>query len=227
VTFFEKIRKELGRELDVIRQKRRLEAEFKRREKEDRERSQRESEEARRRVEELSRRITLRTVEKRPFIVNFLPFGAGQFQQSRNGLGVFLAVSEGATAATSIISYLALNFLIRPVQRRIPGFQTPDGFATFIEYGILKSAEGQATVWRYTKVISGALFYLLYGLGVADALFHHEDEVVTTVMMDAPPVGPQNKPVGPAAPKLAPEATFRPSLIPVPGGAGAGVSGTF
>ncbi len=222
VSFLEKIRKELGRELDVIRQKKRLEAEFKKREREAQERSRRESEEQRRRMEDLSRRITLRTVEKRSFVINFLPFGAGQFQQQRTGLGIFLAVSEGATAAVSVVAYIAWALLIQKVDRVIPGFQTWDGNTHFTEYGILRRDEAQFRIWRWTKYISSGLFYALYALGVADAVFHHEDEVVTTTVIDAPPTAPQPRP-SPSKPPAA-GAAVMPELILVPGGATAGLS---
>ncbi|MGQ0504229.1 MAG: hypothetical protein ACT4TC_02835 [Myxococcaceae bacterium] len=186
VKAFEKIRKDMVRELDVVRQKKRLEAEMRRRDQDEQERARRDAEEQRRRVEDLSRRVTLRTVEKRSLAVNFLPFGAGQFQQGRNRFGIVLAVSEGAAATTSAIAYLALAALIKPRTTVVPGYQTPSGGIEFTEWGISREAEGQASVWRYTKIISGALFYALYALGVADALFHHEDEVASTTLVDAP-----------------------------------------
>ncbi len=222
VNFFERIRKEMTPELNVIRQKKQLEAEYRRREREDQERARRAAEEQRRRIEDLSQRITLRTVERRSFVVNFLPFGAGQFQQGRNNIGLALAVTEGATAAVSVVAYAAIALLADNVKRVLPGFDTPDGNATFTETGILKQYQGQLLAWRATKYISAGLFYLLYGLGVADALFHHEDEVITTTVIDAPPTAPQPKPSG-----LAPQNTLRPDLYALPGGAGAGFTFQF
>ena len=53
----------------------------------------------------------MRTVEKRNFLVNFVPFGAGQFQQGRTSLGIVFAAGEGALAVTSIIAYFAYEGL--------------------------------------------------------------------------------------------------------------------
>ncbi|MEZ4368162.1 MAG: hypothetical protein R2939_18065, partial [Kofleriaceae bacterium] len=39
--------------------------------------------------------------EQRPYYMNFLPGGAGQFQRGATGLGVFFATSQVLTAATS------------------------------------------------------------------------------------------------------------------------------
>ena len=41
----------------------------------------------------LGSRIKVRTIEKRSMLVNFIPFGAGQFQQGRTGWGVVVNTS--------------------------------------------------------------------------------------------------------------------------------------
>jgi hypothetical protein len=64
------------------------------------------------------------------------------------------------------------------------------------------------------KYGSAAGFYAMYALGVADALYHHQDEVVRT--------GIETLPDAPAA---APSGSLR--IFPLPGGAGAAYSLTF
>ena len=95
VKYLDGIREQMSAELELVRQERRLRVERERAETERRERERVASEEQRRRVEELSRQVTVRQVETRSFLVNFVPFGAGQFQQGRTGLGTLLRGLRG------------------------------------------------------------------------------------------------------------------------------------
>jgi tetratricopeptide (TPR) repeat protein len=51
-------------------------------------------------------------IEKRPYYVNFIPFGAGQFQNGDNGKGIFFSVAQGLTGGTSaiIFGYHAIKY---------------------------------------------------------------------------------------------------------------------
>jgi tetratricopeptide (TPR) repeat protein len=51
-------------------------------------------------------------IEKRPYYINFVPFGAGQFQNNQNGKGLFFSVAQGVTGATSmaIFGYHAIKY---------------------------------------------------------------------------------------------------------------------
>ncbi|MFY0577546.1 hypothetical protein ACN28S_27385 [Cystobacter fuscus] len=107
VNFLDTLREQMGEELERVRQERRARQERERAEAERRERERVEAEEQRRRMEELSRQVTVRLVEKRSLLVNFVPFGAGQFQQGRTGMGALFAATEGLLAATSLATYFA------------------------------------------------------------------------------------------------------------------------
>jgi hypothetical protein len=207
VRFFEDLRKKLAPQLAEAKaaQQRRVDAE--RRATEERTRAQQQAEAERRRLEEAARRVTVRTVEKRNFWLNFVPFGAGQFQQGRDGLAVGLAVSEGALAVTSVISYFAYDALFET--RTFP--QVPGSSET----GIPTNRQIEARNWRYLKIGSAIGFYLLWAGGVADAIYHHQDQVVTTTTENAP------------APPAKVQPTAGAELMLVPHGAGAGLTVRF
>jgi hypothetical protein len=173
VAFFEQQRKKLGASLDVIRERR---AERLRGEEEARKRAA--EDEQRRRMEELARRTTVRTVEHRSFLVNFVPFGAGQFQQGRNGFGVFFAVTEAVLAGSSIAAFFAYQNLIREQEVVI---ETSPGQRQTLQFsGIPASRVRERDNWRLVKYASGIGFYGVWAIGIADALWHHQDRVETT-----------------------------------------------
>jgi hypothetical protein len=218
IRYFEKLRSDHSGELEAIREQKRLRTERLRREAEDRERTRREAEEQRRRIEQLSNRVTVERVETRSYVVNFLPFGAGQFQQGRTKLGIIFAATEGVLAVTSIIAYFAYSAEITDRTTTLNGFVGNTGSYSFTETGIPASRWRHANAWRITKYTAGGGFWLTYAIGVVDALVHHKDQVVTRTVVQ-PPVEPTPTPPRQEGPKA--------RLIPAPGGVGAGLSLTF
>ncbi len=216
VKFFEDLKKKHAPTLDRIRAeiaRRELEA---RRQAEERERARLAAEAERRRFEQLANQVTVRTVEKRSFLMNFVPFGVGQFQQGRTTTGVVLALTEGALAATSTVAYFALESLIVEETYYLPppaGSEEP--YALKLR-GIPPDRAGEANAWRWVKLVSGLGFYFAYFYGVVDAIYHHQDEVVTETTEQRPIV-----------PSRTTEITPRPFAFPVPGGAGGGITFTF
>jgi len=188
VAFVEKQRQALAPELDRIRAERRAAAAAAKRAAEERAALAREAEEQRRQIDEMSRQVTVRTVEKRSFLVNFVPFGAGQFQQGRVAAGTGFAIAESLLAVTSIVAYFAYGSLIdtrtAPTDPRFPGA------APIVETGIPANREEEAKVWRALKIGAGLGFYGVWAAGVADAIIHHQDTVVTTRIESPPPPPP-------------------------------------
>jgi hypothetical protein len=229
INFLEKVRKKLKPELDAIRQERLLEGLRKKRAEEERERIRREAEEQRRRIDELTRRITVRTVEKRSFLVNFVPFGAGQFQQGRTTLGAVLAASEGALAAASLVAYVGGNALVDCKPYTFDDRLNPTGQFTITLCGIPPERSGEAQVWNTLRLGAGAAFYALWTYGVVDALIHHRDQVVSTETLDQAPAPPP--PGIPSVSTRLPSPRAPPGpvayLFPLPGGLGAGLTLTF
>jgi hypothetical protein len=244
VQYLEKLKKQLASDLNVIRQERRIQVDRRRREEEDRERAKQQAAELQRRLDELTRRVTVRTVEKRVFSVNFVPFGAGQFQQGRSGVGLLLASTEGALAATSIIAYFAYGSLFKDYTIRIPNVLNPNGsgYLDVTYRAIPTERRPEATVWRIAQYGSAIGFYLVYGYGVVDAIVNHEDQVVTTTMEERQAEPPPAQPGDVLPPSDLPPATRRrtsphPSsalavrlsagIQPLPGGMGASLRVDF
>ena len=238
VQYLEKLRKQLAADLNVIRTERRIQADRRRQEEEDRERAKAQAVELQKQLDELTRRVTVRTVEKRVYLVNFMPFGAGQFQQNRSGLGLLLAATEGALAATSVLAYFAYGSLFKDYTVRIPNVLNPDGTGYLdITYRAIPSdRRTEANAWRVAQYGGGIGFYVVYMYGVVDAILNHEDQVVTTSMEErvpeevAPPSqqppatrrgGPPHPPSGALALRVSA------GLAPLPGGLGASIRVDF
>jgi len=206
------IRGQMSAELELVRQERRLRVERERTELERRERERVAAEEQRRRVEALSKQVTVRQVETRSFLVNFVPFGAGQFQQGRTGLGTLFAASQGVLAVTSIISFFAYDSLIETEDVTVDDIRGPlDVTVSYIPTARKREAE----VWTGLKWGSAAGFYAVYAAGVLDALLHHQEQVVHT-RIETLPSTPD-----PATPRASLH------LYPTSGGAGAGFTLAF
>jgi hypothetical protein len=160
---FEQVRKEASDELTLVRQLLQVRAEQKRREEE----------EKRKAAEARGTGKTI-TIEKRPFWMNFLPFGAGQFQQERTGWGIAFAVSEGVFAITSIVAYWAIELLKVDVRESYEGLLTNATGRTI--RGIPQSAEAQRDAWRVVKFATGGAFYAAWIAGIVDAVLHHDGD---------------------------------------------------
>ncbi len=211
---FEQVRRDNADALNLVRQQLALRAEQARREVTERERLLKEQEERRRRVEELARTVTVRTIEKRPFLVNFIPFGAGQFQEGRVGPGVAFAVIEAVMGITSIISYFAINALYEDYTITLNDRINPDGTNTYVAQvkRIPDSRKTEYQVWSALKYSTGGVFYLGWALGVVDAIFHHQAEITVETQQQLAP------PTAPAGPKV------QLDLFPTPGGLGGGLT---
>jgi hypothetical protein len=222
VQFFEGLRKKLSPELSKIRELKAMQAMQAKQEAEARRRTEEALEAQRQRLESLSRRVTVRTVQRRSTLLNFVPFGAGQFQQGRNTHGLLLATSEGALAATSIIAYWALEALFEVRQVPLPNRVGPSETFFVEERGIPVERRTEAEVWQVIKYASAAAFYAVYAYGVYDALRHHQDEVVTETTLERP--APSR--TTPSGATSSPPA-LEPYLFPSHGGASAGVAIRF
>lgn len=96
---------------------------------------------------------TERVVEVRSRWIAAIPFGAGQFQNDHDGLGLVLAVSQGVLLATSVVAFV--------VHESLRG-QDPAAHE-------LESARLAEVASRYTNQISLGLFAVVAITGVIDA----------------------------------------------------------
>ena len=100
-------------------------------------------------------RKSLVVYENRPYWVNFVPFGAGQFQEQRRGRGVLFAVGEGLTggASAGIFLYLATKY---GLVAKVPISEGP-----------------RIRQLQQIEIGTGVAFLGLYAWGVVDSLLHH------------------------------------------------------
>ena len=214
IKVFEVVRKENADALNLVRQQIALRIDQNKRAAAEAERQRLEQEERKRKMDLLTNEITVRTIEKRSMLVNFLPFGAGQFQQGRIGWGAAFAVSEGLMAVLSIVSYFAIESLFEKVDYVWTDRLTADGKPFVITVRqIPSSRHTERDVWTGLKYGTGIAFYALWAIGSGDAIWRHQEESVTE----------KKEPLSPA-PKAP---TARLNIYPTPGGLGAGVTIAF
>jgi hypothetical protein len=226
VAFVEKQRQAMAAELEFLREQRRQREAAAKVAAEERAALAREAEAQRKQLEAMSRQVTVRTVTKQNVLVNFVPFGAGQFQEGRVGPAVGFAVAEGVLAIVSIVSYFVYGGLVTTRTVTVDGF--PGGPETFVQTGIPAAQANEAQVWRTTKVTSGIAFYAVYAAGVIDALLHYQPEVVTIRVETLPPPGPIAPPAPAAPPASQAPGGPRVELTPAPrGSVGLGVALRF
>lgn len=182
IQYFETLRKRLAPKLDQIRDRQRQAALAAREQAADEAAAKKAAAAEQARLEALARKGSVKTIEEHSFWIDFLPFGAGQFQEHRLNLGVALAVSQGVFAVTSIIAYLAYDAQID--QRT---FTNEPGV---VETGIYPSREVEARNWRLVKIASSIGFYALWAAGIVDAIYHHTPQTVTVTPAALPPLSP-------------------------------------
>jgi hypothetical protein len=137
------------------------------------------------------------------FAVNFLPFGAGQFQNGHRTKGWVFLGSEAFLAGLSVAAFTS-NFALygfRPVIRCEP---TPDPMAR--NAGCAPgfkptSAQDHSQLLLRVQLVSGALFFAAAIWGVTDAILNFQPEVEVT---------PGARPPAPRAALSSPRLVFAP-----------------
>ena len=152
--------------------------------------------------------------ETHPYYVNFVPFGAGQFQNRQRGKGIMFAVTQGVTGGISagIFLYLASKYGL--VSSSVP-----------IDEGrTVRNLQG-------LEIVTGAAFLGFYAWSVLDALAHYkprqrvegEDSLLPPELRDPGAPGAPKKPAPPKKTSLRDRVHVHPVLVPS-GGAGLGLS---
>jgi len=159
-----------------------------------------------RELEERNERIlklleNTRQYETRSFGVNFVPFGAGQYQNGHRTKGILFSIGQGATAVTSlgIFMYLAGTY---GLEAKVPLEDGP---------GIRRLQQ--------IEVATGAAFFGLYAWSVVDGLLNFKPRVQTDV---DPALLEELKKTAPKKSAATSRIHFGPMLLP--GGAGVGLS---
>jgi len=170
VDFFNVVVKDEEAELAVIEAKRR------RREEELLARQRREAEKLR-----AQQAVVLR-YEHRPYAVNYLPFGAGQFQNGERRKGWLFLGGEAVLGGASVAAFIT-NFAMFGVapHRRCLVMTPLDGSGTpqrCPDGEIDRSDENLSTNLMRAQLITGGLFFAVAIWGVVDALRHYESDVL-------------------------------------------------
>jgi hypothetical protein len=153
-------------------------------------RRQRDQELAARREREARLRPAVTTIvryERHPYGFNFIPFGAGQFQNGQRRKGwLFLGV-ETALAAASIGAF-ATNFALYGIEphRRCSTTQPIDANglpAACPQNDIDHTQENTSSALLRVQLVTGGLFFAAAIWGAIDAVRHYQREVL---LPDAP-----------------------------------------
>jgi hypothetical protein len=171
VEFFDKVRLEAEPELAPLReQKKQLKEQ------------ERLAEEARRRLlaEEQIRSgppSKIVVVQEHVYLLNFLPFGVGQFQNGDNTKGIIIAVSQVVLGAVNIGAIFAHNAIADDPSRRC-SVSTPNNCSNppipDSDRALLQSID-------IVKYVSAGLFWGVYVYGVADSLVHYVPRIETEI----------------------------------------------
>ena len=170
VDFFDKVKREHEPELAPLRERKRALRE-----------QQRLAEEAKRRLlaEEQARNgppTRMVRVQERTYLLNWLPFGAGQFQNDQKKKGTALAVGQ-VTLALVNLAAIVVHSQIADDRSRMCTSSEPN--CTSPPY----STDDRRLLGRLeaVKYVSAGMFWALYGYGVWDAHRHYVPFVETEV----------------------------------------------
>jgi hypothetical protein len=145
-------------------------------EKRRRERDKKRADERQRDAARLRLPSTIVRYERHSFAVNFIPFGAGQFQNGQRRKGWLFLGAEALLGAVSVGAFatnLGLYGLAPQrgcLDEQPPGVACPPG-------SIDHSQEDTSNMLVGVQVVSGGLFFAVAIWGVIDAIYHHQPEV--------------------------------------------------
>jgi TM2 domain-containing membrane protein YozV len=104
-------------------------------------------------------RESLVFVEKRSFVINFAPFGAGQFQNKQPWRGILFAAGQGLTGGISVGVFLYLSG----------------------KYGLVAKVPladvARVHELQQLEIGTGVAFFAIYAWGVVDALLNYKPTV--------------------------------------------------
>jgi hypothetical protein len=131
--------------------------------------------------------------ERHSYLLNFVPFGAGQFQNGQRRKGWLFFGVETALAAISV-GALTANFALygaNPYRKCVPA---PAATAATVVSGpcpsgdvIDHSQEETSRTLLHLQLVSGGLFFVAAIWGVVDALRHYERDVLVPEPVAPPP----------------------------------------
>ncbi len=182
VEFFDEVRSEneallapLRAQRKRLQEQRRLEEEAVRRllEEEDRRRAAREE-----RLQGDADLVVERVVANHIYIINWIPFGAGQLQNDQAAKAIGLATAQVITGAASILCYAFVASAPRCQDVIVSGNSPGEPERPEQICGIPPESVNLVRNMERVKWVSGALFWGLVGYGIIDAHLHFEPQRV-------------------------------------------------
>ena len=116
-------------------------------------------------------------VQERVYALNWVPFGAGQFQNGHRAKGTAIAAGELVLGAANIGAILLHNRLASDTSRRCTASQTSGCSHPPFSDSVRRDIASVDVV----KYVSAALFWALYGYGVVDAHLNFVPRVETEI----------------------------------------------
>jgi hypothetical protein len=174
VEFFDNVKRENEPQLAPLRERRRQLKE-----------QQRLAEEARRKLlaEEQARSgapTKVIRVEERLYLLNWMPLGAGQFQNGHKGKGTAIAAGQLASAALNIGAIIFHSQIVDDRSRRCTSSQCGHPPFTDSDRSMLTKAD-------IIKYVSAGLFWAIYAYGVIDAHKYYVPRIETEITEEIQP----------------------------------------
>ena len=119
--------------------------------------------------------VVERRINRHSFAVNFVPFGAGQFQNSQRTKGwVFFGVETGL--ATISLAAFSTNLMVYGLNPK-RGCRYDTGATPCPPDLIDRTDENRSRWLMRTQVVSGAAFFAAVIWGILDALYYYRPEI--------------------------------------------------
>ena len=129
---------------------------------------------------------TIVRYERHSYLLNFVPFGAGQFQNGQRRKGWLFFGVETALAAISVGAFTT-NFALYGASPHRMCLQSVDLTGPCPADQIDHSQEDTSRTLLRVQVISGGLFFAAAIWGVVDAVRHYQRDVLMTEPAAPPP----------------------------------------
>ena len=129
---------------------------------------------------------TIVRYERHSYLLNFVPFGAGQFQNGQRRKGWLFFGVETALAAISVGSFTS-NFALYGANPHRKCLQPVDPTDSCPRDRIDHSQEETSRTLLRVQVISGGLFFAAAIWGVVDAVRHYQRDILMTEPLAGPP----------------------------------------
>ena len=125
----------------------------------------------------LSQPPTILRYERHSYAINFIPFGAGQFQNGQRRKGWFFFGAETTLAAVSVGAFTT-NFALYGLSPRRGCNMPPPPNVQCEQGSIDHSQENRSRALLGVQLVSGGLFFAVAIWGVIDAIRNHQPEVL-------------------------------------------------